>query len=99
MKIQIVGADGLACKLVEDNVFCACNELELPAEITHIYRIKEAETLGVRRMPAVLIDGVPVFSGRIPTIEEMKEILKKKAAGAPKKAPVDLFAPTGTVGK
>ena len=36
--------------------------------------------LGVMRTPAVVIDGEVVLSGRVPTVPELKNILRNKEA-------------------
>ena len=35
--------------------------------------------LGVMRTPAVVIDGVVVISGRVPTVSELKDMLVNRA--------------------
>jgi len=75
MKIQIAGPGCPRCQATEKNVINACAELNLAADISHIYDVKEFATLGVRMTPAVLIDGKIVVSGRVPTVAELKELL------------------------
>ncbi|RMG35192.1 MAG: thioredoxin family protein [Methanobacteriota archaeon] len=79
MKIQIAGPGCPRCQSTEKNVFNACAELDLPADISHIYDIKEIAKLGIRLTPAVIVDGKVVVSGKVPTVEELKKILKEYA--------------------
>jgi len=75
MKIQIAGPGCGRCQATEKVVHELCNELKLQAEIEHVYDIKEYSKLGVRLTPAVLVDGKIIFSGRVPTSEELKKVI------------------------
>ncbi len=76
MKIQIAGPGCARCQTTEKNVINACAELDLAADISHIYDVKEYAALGVRVTPAVIVDGKIVISGRVPKVEELKKLLK-----------------------
>jgi len=76
MRIQVAGPGCGRCRETEKNVFNACAELGLDAEISHIYDVREFSVLGVRFTPAVLVDGKIVVSGQVPTVGELKELLQ-----------------------
>lgn len=75
MKIQVAGPGCPNCQTTEKNVFNACAELNLPADISHIFNVAEYLSLGVTRTPAVLVDGEIVLAGNVPTVPELVEIL------------------------
>jgi len=75
MKIQIAGPGCPRCEVTERNVFNACAELNLAADISHVRDVKQFAALGVVLTPAVLVDGKVVVSGRVPTVAELKHIL------------------------
>ena len=75
MKIQIAGPGCARCRTTEKNVIDACAELNLTADISHIFNVKEFAKLGVIITPAVLVNGKIVISGKVPTIEELKKNL------------------------
>lgn len=75
MKIQVVGPGCARCEATEKNVFNACAELGLDADISHVYDVKQFAALGVRLTPAVLVDGKIVVSGKVPTVAELKSLL------------------------
>ncbi|MEM2226266.1 MAG: thioredoxin family protein [Candidatus Bathyarchaeia archaeon] len=77
MKIQVVGAGCPKCQATEKNVINACQELGLAADISHIYDVRQFAKLGVQMTPAVLVDGKVVVSGKVPTVDELKELLSK----------------------
>jgi small redox-active disulfide protein 2 len=68
--------------MTERNVVNACAELDLAADISHVTNIAEILELGVMRTPAVVIDGVVVISGRVPTVSQVKNILETRPRSA-----------------
>ena len=76
MKIQIVGPGCPRCQATEKNVFNACAELDLAADIEKVRNISEFAKLGVVMTPAVVVDGKVVVSGKVPTVTELKQLLR-----------------------
>ena len=74
MRIQIVGPGCPRCDATERNVFNACAELDLPADISHVRDVRQFAALGVVLTPAVLVDGTVVVAGRVPDVAELKGI-------------------------
>ncbi len=77
MKIQIVGPGCPRCFATERNVINACAQLNIPADISHIYDVKEMIKLGVRLTPAVIVNGKLLVAGKVPTVEELKKLLSE----------------------
>ncbi len=77
MKIQIAGPGCPRCQATEKNVIDACAKLDLAADISHIYDVKEYAKLGIRLTPAVIVDGKVVVSGKVPTVEELIKLLSE----------------------
>jgi len=75
VKIQIAGPGCPRCESTTKNVFNACAELDIAADISHVYDIREYPKMGVRITPAVLINGEIVVSGKVPTVKELKKII------------------------
>jgi len=78
MRIQVAGPGCPNCQTTEKNVLNACAELNLDADISHVYNIGEFLGLGVTRTPAVIVNGEIVLSGKVPTVAELKILLAKK---------------------
>ncbi len=76
MRIQIAGPGCARCQQTEKVITNAAQELNLDADISHVYDVKEMVQLGVRITPAVLIDGKIVMAGRVPSAGEAKKILQ-----------------------
>jgi len=77
MKIQIAGPGCPRCQATEKNVINACAELNLPANISHVYDVKEYAKLGVMMTPAVIVNGKVIISGKVPTVQELKRLLSE----------------------
>jgi len=79
MKIQVAGPGCGRCKATEKVVQEVCAEINLKADIEHLYDVKAYIKLGVRLTPAVIVDGKVITSGKVPTAEELRELLSEAA--------------------
>lgn len=76
MKIQIAGPGCGRCQATEKNVKEAVTQLDLAADVSHVYDVREYAKMGVSLTPAVVVDGKIVVSGTVPTVEELKQLLR-----------------------
>ena len=76
MKIQILGTGCPKCKQVEANAREAVKNLSIDAVIEKITDVNRIIDFGVTVTPALAVDGEIKFSGRIPSIEEIKDVIK-----------------------
>lgn len=76
MKIQILGTGCPKCKQVEINARGAVKNLGIDAVIEKVTDIDQIIDFGVTVTPALAVDGEVKFSGRIPSIEEIEEVIK-----------------------
>ena len=74
-KIEIFGTGCPKCKRTEQNVRKAVQELGIEAEVTHVYDQLEMLKRGITHTPAVVIDGEVKIAGRVPEVDEIKELL------------------------
>lgn len=72
MKIIIAGSGCIKCQTTEKNTMKAVSELRLDATVEHCYDVREFSKMGVRLTPAVLVDGRILFSGKVPSVDEIK---------------------------
>jgi len=75
MKIEVVGPGCGRCITTEKNVREALKQLGINAEVTKVTNVAEFAKKGVMFTPGVIVDGQVKFSGKIPTVDEIKEIL------------------------
>jgi len=79
MKIQIIGTGCPRCEEIERNVFNACADMGLAAEISHVFDVNELKKLGVAGPPVVIVDDKIIVSGHVPTVAELKQLLSREA--------------------
>ena len=73
-KIEIFGTGCPKCKRTEQNVRKAVQELGIEAEVTHVYDQLEMLKRGITNTPAVVIDGEVKIAGRVPEVDEIKQL-------------------------
>jgi len=82
MIIEVCGPGCPRCQATERNVLQALKELgkELGEEamVVEIKDIKQISARGVIMTPAVVIDGVKAFEGKIPSPEEVKKWIEAR---------------------
>lgn len=79
MTIKILGSGCLYCQKLEENAKKAVEELGLKeVKVEHIYDIEKIIEMGITMTPALAIDEEILVSGEIPSVEELKEIIKNK---------------------
>jgi len=78
MKIEVVGPGCGRCIATEKNVKEAVKQLGIQAEITKVTDVAEFGKKGVMFTPGVIVDGKVVISGKIPTVDELKEIISER---------------------
>ena len=79
MKIQILGTGCPKCKKVAEVAEQAAKELGIDAEIVKVTDINEIMNFGVMMTPALAVDGDVKVSGKIPSVEQVKEWLGGKS--------------------
>jgi len=76
MKIEVYGSGCPRCKQTEKVMKMAVEELGSDATVEKVTDMMAIMEKGVVSTPAVAIDGKIVLSGKIPSIEEAKKLIK-----------------------
>jgi len=79
VKIEVFGTGCPKCRGVEHNVVKALEQVGLVAEVVKVTDIGEIVDRGLMSTPGLAIDGEVVAAGRIPTVEEIVQMLKERA--------------------
>jgi small redox-active disulfide protein 2 len=74
-KIQILGTGCPTCQKLNELTKQAADELGIEYEIEKVTDITEIIKMGVVKTPGIAVDGVVKMSGKLPSIEEIKELL------------------------
>ena len=74
-KIHILGTGCPKCKKLAENTEIAAKELELEFEIEKVADINEMMKFGVMMTPALIVDGEVKVVGKVPSPDEIKQML------------------------
>jgi small redox-active disulfide protein 2 len=77
MEIKVLGTGCPKCKTLEQATRNAVSELGIDANISKVDDIVQIMNYGVMRTPALVIDEKVIFSGKVPSVSELKEIIAK----------------------
>ena len=74
-KLQILGAGCLKCRKLAQNTETAAEELEIEYEIEKVTDIDGIMKFGVMMTPALVVDGEVKVAGKVPGVEDIKDML------------------------
>lgn len=77
MKLEILGTGCPKCMKLEELARKAASDLGIEAEVKKVKDVKEIMSYGVMITPALVVDGEVKVAGRIPSLEEIKKMIKK----------------------
>ena len=77
MEIKILGTGCSKCKTLEKLTREVIEKNKITASVTKVEDIIEIMKYGVMSTPALVEDGEVVIKGRIPSAEEIKQVLMK----------------------
>jgi len=80
--LLIVGPGCGKCHTLAQRTEEAARELGLAYELRKITDLQQIMALGVMMTPALVVNGAVKVSGRVPTVEELKQILRESAVQA-----------------
>ena len=75
MEIKVLGTGCPKCKTLEKNTRDAVTELGLEATISKVEDIVDIMSYGIMSTPALVINGKVAVKGRVPSTDEIKELL------------------------
>ena len=75
MTIQILGTGCTRCKTLTANAELAVQELGLDAAVEKVTEVQDIIKFQILMTPGLVINGQVKAAGRIPTVEEIKQML------------------------
>lgn len=75
-KLQILGTGCPKCRLLADATEAAAQELGIEYELEKVTDLNQIMGFGVMLTPALVVDGVVKVSGKVPTADEAKALLR-----------------------
>ncbi len=79
MKLEILGTGCTKCKRMYDNVTEAVKKSGVQAEVVKVEALEEIVSRGVMMTPSLFMDGEEIVAGRVPTVNEIIEIIQENA--------------------
>lgn len=77
MEIKVLGTGCAKCNTLTKLTKSVVESCGIDATITKVDDIQEIMKYGVMVTPALVVDGVVVVKGKIPSTKELEELLKK----------------------
>jgi len=78
MNIQVLGTGCAKCKSLEKAVREVVAQNNIDATVSKVEDIMEIMKFNVMNTPALVVDGKVVVKGRVPSNDELKQILTNK---------------------
>ncbi len=75
MEIKVLGTGCKNCKVLEDATKKAVEELNLDAVVKKVEDIQQIMEYGILSTPGLVVNNKVVLSGRVPKLDEIKELL------------------------
>jgi small redox-active disulfide protein 2 len=76
MKLQILGTGCAKCDALMQATEKAAHALGLQYELEKVTDLKRIMSFGVMMTPALVVEGQVKVSGKVPSLDELKSILK-----------------------
>lgn len=76
MRIQVLGTGCPKCKQLAENADNAARALGVDYELEKVTNINDIIAFGVMMTPGLAVDGEVKMSGKVASVEEIKEWLK-----------------------
>ncbi|MCB0073579.1 MAG: TM0996/MTH895 family glutaredoxin-like protein [Caldilineaceae bacterium] len=80
MEIKVLGTGCPNCKKTKAVVAAAVSELGINAAVEEVTDLADIMAYGVMATPALVIDGVVVGSGGVPTKQQVEQLLRAAQA-------------------
>jgi small redox-active disulfide protein 2 len=77
IEIKVLGPGCAQCNRLEMELMEIMTEINLPADLEHVTDIKEIGKYGVMGMPALIVNGKVMCTGKVPTKRKLKEWLSE----------------------
>ncbi|PIE52951.1 thioredoxin family protein [Candidatus Fermentibacteria bacterium] len=76
MKVQVLGTGCPKCEKMAETAVKAADSIGLDYQLIKVVDLNDIMSFGVMITPALAVDGKVLVRGRVPSLEEMKELLE-----------------------
>jgi small redox-active disulfide protein 2 len=74
--LQVLGTGCAKCKKLTEQAEAAAQAMGIEYRIDKISDLQEIMKYGVMRTPALVVDGCVKIAGKVPSVDELKELLR-----------------------
>lgn len=74
-KLQVLGPGCPKCRKLAEMTKRAARELQIEFELEKVTEIDKITAFGVMMTPALVVDGEVKVSGKVPSLDELKEMI------------------------
>jgi len=78
MKIQVLGSGCRKCEHLAQNIEAALEEVDAEVTFEKVTDVNTILEMGVMITPALVIDGEVISKGKVPSVEELVEMIEEK---------------------
>jgi small redox-active disulfide protein 2 len=75
MEIKVLGSGCATCHKLHELVKQAVAELGADAQVLYVTDLAEIVKPGIMHMPGLVINGKVKFTGRVPSVKELKQMI------------------------
>lgn len=75
--VKVFGSGCKNCKALHQNVIDALAEMNLAVDLEYVTDLQKIMEAGVMSMPALMVNGEVVSTGKVLKVEEVKKLLSK----------------------
>lgn len=79
MTIKVLGAGCMNCKTLEQRTVEALKKLNLEASVEKVTDFQQIASYGILRTPGLVVENKVIIQGRVPTVEQLQELLTSHA--------------------
>lgn len=80
LELKILRPGCMNCKRLAENAEAAARELEAAFEMEKVTDVRQMVSYGIRRTPALVVNGKVAVEGRVPPPQELMSILAQAMA-------------------
>lgn len=74
--LQVLGSGCAKCGRLAENTKAAADDLGIEYNLEKVTDMKDITAFGVMVTPALAVDGVVKVAGRVPTVEEIQQMIR-----------------------
>jgi small redox-active disulfide protein 2 len=80
MTVKVLGSGCMNCKTLEQRTIEALKRLNIDAIVEKVTDFQQIASYGVMRTPGLVVENKVIVQGRVPTVDQIQELLTSHGA-------------------